>query len=130
MGKLPRTCFRLPPGQKSPLHWDDSALETAIVIRPLSSGGVRYQWSGRVRIDSEEDYKPIRILPEAPSDGASTVSGEPQAVILPLNFSVSSVGMVTVTIKSERSVPPYRIVNKCTSMVVSCQQKGSHRGVA
>lgn len=64
MGKVPRTCFRLQPGDKHPLYWDHAGLDTCVVLRPAFRNGVTYRWSGPVRINAEERYRPIRIHPE------------------------------------------------------------------
>lgn len=43
--------------------------------------------------------------------------------IIPVNITVGTAGGVLITLKSERSVPPYRVVNRCRDVHVHVRQK-------
>jgi len=46
------------------------------------------------------------------------------SVILPVNTTVGRSGVVLVTLKSQRSIPPIRIENRCKRVVVRLKQSG------
>lgn len=46
------------------------------------------------------------------------------SVIIPVNTTVGRSGVVLVTLKSQRSIPPLRIENRCKRVVVRVKQAG------
>jgi hypothetical protein len=64
-------------------------------IRPVGPG---WEWSGAFAIPEREEYVGLRIR------NSATMGG----VILPVNTTVGRSGVVLVTLKSQRSIPPIR----------------------
>jgi hypothetical protein len=51
----------------------------------------------------------------------------PRSLIIPVNVTVGNAGAVLVTLKPERSVPPYRVLNRCRDVHVRIKQLGLDR---
>ncbi|KAL6762638.1 hypothetical protein V8C86DRAFT_613892 [Haematococcus lacustris] len=109
-GAFKRFAGELPAGRRVALHWDNAHLEQQLVIRPM---GGDWQWSGSFRLPEREDYFGLRIRHRSGS-----------YVIIPVNITVGRAGSVLVTLKSDKSVPPYMILNRCKDVVIRLKQSG------
>lgn len=109
-GKGRRFAGDLPHSARTAFHWDNKFLAQELVIRPLGKG---WHWSGSFQLQEEEKYFGLRIR---------RLSGE--YVIIPVNITVGSAGSVLVTLKSEKSTPPYMILNRCKDVVIRMCQLG------
>eukprot|EP00798_Chlamydomonas_sp_ICE-L_P006035 gene6035-2644_t len=58
---------------------------------------------------AEEKYFGLKIRRNNPADGS---------IIIPISVTVGGAGSVLVTLKSEGSVPPYMVLNRCKDIVV------------
>eukprot|EP00798_Chlamydomonas_sp_ICE-L_P005984 gene5984-5277_t len=109
-GKGSRFAGRLPSSARIAHHWDDSNLGRALVIRPAD---LDWQWSGSFELVGEEKYFGLKIRRTDPADGS---------MIIPISITVGATGSVLVTLKSEGSVPPYMVLNRCKDVVVHLRQ--------
>lgn len=74
--------------------------------------GSDWQWSGSFPLAKEEKYFGLRIR------SATSAAFK----IIPVNITVGAAGSVLVTLKSEKSIPPYRIENRCKDVVIYLRQ--------
>jgi hypothetical protein len=88
-----------------------------MVVRIRDSQPGFWQWSGGFELQEKEDYFGLRTRHR---DAAGALDG--LSVILPVSFSVGASGVVSVSVKSSRSLPPYRIVNACAGVNVTVSQ--------
>ncbi|MEW5315921.1 MAG: hypothetical protein WDW38_007318 [Sanguina aurantia] len=100
----------LPNNARCALHWDNCHKKLELVIRPV---GQEWLWSGSFPLPDKENYFGLRIR-----------NRNGQFKIIPVNITVGAAGSVLVTLKSERSVPPYLIVNRCKDITIHIKQSG------
>jgi hypothetical protein len=101
------------PSSRVGLHWDNANLKQEIVIRPADGEGGQWHWSGKFELPDKETYLGIKIRRKDRSD----------IKIIPVNITVGASGCILVTLKSDQSLPPYMVLNRCRDVVVCLRQK-------
>ena len=95
------------------LHWDNADLKHEIVIRPASGPDGHWHWSGKFELPEKETYLGIKIRRKDRSE----------IKIIPVNITVGASGCILVTLKSDQSLPPYMVLNRCRDVVICLRQK-------
>ncbi|KAL0018632.1 hypothetical protein WJX77_009530 [Trebouxia sp. C0004] len=110
-----RCARRLEVNERCAIHWDDAALSHELMVRPAGvCNNDTWHWSGGFKLTDREEYYGLRVRQE--KDPAIAIN-------IPVNTTVGPSGSLLVTFKSRLSVPPYRIENMSSDVVIFFAQR-------